>query len=421
LVGCQRRTLLNLEKDGRVHVMVDHLGVFAGAPAFAEKLHVGRPNLGDREKLFRRITQILESKWLTNGGPFVQEFEKRVADLAGVRHCIAVCNATVAMGITIRALDLTGEVIVPSFTFVATAHALQWQQITPVFCDIDPRTHNLDPGKLERLITPCTTGILAVHLWGRPCAIDHLQTLADRHGLALFFDAAHAFGCKFKGRAIGGFGKAEIFSFHATKCINSGEGGAVVTDDDDLATRIRLMTNFGFSGYDKVIALGTNGKMSELSAALGLTNLESIEEFIVTNRANFELYREELAKIPGLSLIRYNEKEKPNYHYVVVEVEAAKTGLTRDQLVAVLHAENVLARKYFYPGIHRMEPYCSFSPNAGLDLPETEAIAERVLVLPTGSAVTSADITKICAIIRSAIEHNRRSTGSLSRGVQFVH
>ena len=393
------------------------LSALGRAPAFAEKLHVGRPNLGDREKLLRRITQILESKWLTNGGPFVQEFEKRVADLTGVRHCIAMCNGTVALEITIRTLDLTGEVIVPSFTFVATAHALQWQQITPVFCDIDPRTHNLDGAKLERLITPRTTGILAVHLWGRPCAIDQLQALADRHGLALFFDAAHAFGCKFKGRSIGGFGKAEIFSFHATKYVNSGEGGAVVTDDDDLAARIRLMTNFGFSGYDKVISLGTNGKMSELSAALGLTNLESIDEFIIANRANFELYREELAKIPGLSLIRYDENENPNYQYVVVEVDAAETGVTRDQLVAVLHAENVLARKYFYPGIHRMEPYCSLFPNGGRHLPETEAIAERVLVLPTGSAVTSADIVKICAIIRSAIEHNPRSSGRPNQGV----
>jgi len=254
-------------------------------------------------------------------------------------------------------------------------------------------------------------------LWGRPCAIDNLQALAERYGLALFFDAAHAFGCKFKGRPIGGFGKAEIFSFHATKFINSGEGGAVVTDDDDLAARIRLMTNFGFSGYDKVTSLGTNGKMSELSAVLGLTNLESIEEFVMANRANFELYREELAKIPGLSLIRYDENENPNYQYVVVEVHAAETGVTRDQLVAVLHAENVLARKYFYPGIHRMEPYCSLFPDAGLHLPETEAIAERVLVLPTGFAVTSADIVKICAIIRSAIEHNPRSTGSPNQGV----
>ena len=393
------------------------LAALGRAPAFAEKLHVGRPNLGDREKLLRRITQILESKWLTNGGPFVQEFEKRVADLAGVRHCIAMCNGTVALEITIRALDLTGEVIVPSFTFVATAHALQWQRITPVFCDIDPRTHNLDCAKLEHLITPRTTGILAVHLWGRPCAIDHLHVLADRYGLALFFDAAHAFGCKFKGRPIGKFGKAEIFSFHATKFINSGEGGAVVTDDDDLAARNPLMTNFGFSGYDQVTSPGTNGKMSELSAGLGLTNLESIEEFVMANRANFEVDPEELAKIPGLSLIRYDESEKPNYQYVVVEVDAAETGVTRDQLVAVLHAENVLARKYFYPGIHRMEPYCSLFPNGRLHLPETEAIAERVLVIPTGPAVTSADIVKICAIIRSAIEHNPRSTGSPNQGV----
>jgi dTDP-4-amino-4,6-dideoxygalactose transaminase len=384
---------------------IENLAIFGGRPAFTEKLHVGRPNLGDRETLLRRIDAILESRWLTNGGPYVREFEKRVADSVGVKHCIAMCNATVALEIAIRALNLSGEVIVPSFTFVATAHALQWQHITPVFCDIDPRTHNLNPAKIEQLITPRTTGILAVHLWGRPCAIDELQAVAHSRGLVLLFDAAHAFGCKYKGRVIGGFGRAEVFSFHATKFINSGEGGAVVTDDDDLAARIRLMKNFGFSGYDTVTSIGTNGKMSELSAAVGLTNLESIENFIRTNRQNFELYGKELAKLPGLTLFCYDESENPNYQYVVVEVEAAKTGVTRDQLLAVLHAENVLARKYFYPGAHRMEPYRSNFPNAGAALPETEAKVECVLVLPTGTGVTSADIRKICAIIRSAVDH----------------
>ena len=254
-------------------------------------LHVGCPNIGNRQDLRRRIDDILDRRWLTNGGPYVNEFEQRVAEFIGVKHCIATCNATVALEILIRALGLTGEVIVPSFTFVATVHALQWQGITPVFCDIDPRTHNIDPRKVEELITSRTSGILGVHLWGRPCPIAKLQALANRHGLALLFDAAHAFACKHRGRMIGGFGRAEVLSFHATKFINAGEGGAVVTNDDDLAAQIRLMKNFGFSGFDKVTSIGTNGKMSELSAAMGLTNLESLKKFTRANRSNFEHLR----------------------------------------------------------------------------------------------------------------------------------
>src|SRR6185369_3387994 len=205
--------------------------------------------------------------------------EQRVAKMLGVRHCIAMCNATVALEITIRALGLTGEVLVPSFTFIATAHALQWQQIIPVFCDVDPETHCLNPRSVEKMITPRTTGIIGVHLWGRGCDIGSLSEIARSNGLKLLFDAAHAFGCSYEGRMIGGFGDAEVFSFHATKFFNTFEGGAVTTNDDDLAEKIRLMKNFGFAGYDQVIYLGTNGKMSEVSAAMGLTSLESLDDF----------------------------------------------------------------------------------------------------------------------------------------------
>ena len=209
--------------------------VFSGKPAFARPLHVGRPNLGEREDLLRRLNDILDRRWLTNAGRYVREFETAVAEMVGVRHCIAMCNATVGLEILIRAAGLSGEVIVPSFTFVATAHALQWQEITPVFADIDPRTHTLDPARVEEMITPRTTGIIGVHVWGRPCDIEGLQEVAERHHLKLLFDAAHAFGCGHRGKVIGSFGAAEVFSFHGTKFVNSGEGGAVVTDDDELA------------------------------------------------------------------------------------------------------------------------------------------------------------------------------------------
>src|SRR5207302_10663010 len=194
---------------------VGELALFGGAPAFTEKLHVGRPNIGDRDRLLARFNDMLDRRWLTNDGPFVQEFERKICEHVGVRHCVAMCNATIALEIAIRALELSGEVIVPSFTFIATAHALSWQEITPVFCDIDPRTHNLDPARVEQMITPRTSGIIGVHVWGRACDIDALAEVARRHKLKLLFDAAHAFGCSYKGRLLGAFGECEVYRFHA--------------------------------------------------------------------------------------------------------------------------------------------------------------------------------------------------------------
>lgn len=371
--------------------------------AIAEKLHVGRPNVGNRGKLFQRISDMLDRNWLTNNGPFVQEFEQRLQNYLGVKHCIAMCNATIALEITTRALGLKGEVIVPAFTFVATAHSLQWQEITPVFCDIDPKTHNLDPDQVERMITPRTTGILGVHLWGRACNVDALQEIARRHNLTLLFDAAHAFGCSRKGTMIGNFGAAEVFSFHATKFFNTFEGGAVATNNDELAKKIRLMKNFGFSGYDNVIYIGTNGKMTEVCAAMGHTNLDSLDYFISKNRDNYYHYRQELYGLPGISLIEYDELEKLNYQYIVVEVDENKAGVSRNKLIGVLHAHNVMARRYFYPGCHRMEPYRSYFPHAGLLLPQTESLAGKVMLLPTGTSVDCETIAKICQIIRNAV------------------
>jgi dTDP-4-amino-4,6-dideoxygalactose transaminase len=385
---------------------VEDLAIMGGTPSFEEILHVGRPNIGDTKRLLERIGDTLDSGWLTNNGPNVQQFERELSELLGVEHCVATCNATVALEITIKATGLSGEVIVPSWTFIATAHALQWQEITPVFCDVDPVSHNLDPRRVEEMLTPRTTGIMGVHLWGRPCDIDALAHIARRHDLKLMFDAAHAFGCSYKGRMIGGFGDAEVFSFHATKFFNTFEGGAVATNDAELAARIRLMKNFGFEGYDEVSHIGTNGKMNEISAAMGLTSLESLEEFVDVNRRNHTQYREELHDVPGVRLLPYNENERCNYQYVVLEIDAPVTGLSRDELVHILWAENVHARRYFYPGCHRMEPYRSYYPHAGLRLPVTERLAERVLSLPTGTAVGEDQIRAICSIIRTAVSRS---------------
>ncbi len=380
--------------------VVSDLASYGGAPAFPEKLHVGRPNIGDRDVLMNRIGDMLDNRWLSNNGPYVKEFEQKIADYLGVKHCIAMCNATIALEIVARAAGVTGEVIVPSFTFVATAHALQWQEITPIFADIDPKTHNLDPEQIEQFITPRTTAIIGVHVWGTPCVPDVLETIAEKHGLKLMFDAAHAFGCSHQGKMLGGFGDAEVFSFHATKFMNSFEGGAVTTNDDELAERIRFMKNFGFAGYDQVDYVGTNGKMTEVAAAMGLTSLESLDHFIATNYKNYVAYREGLANIPGIRMFEYDEAEKRNYQYIVLEVDADGAGISRNRLVELLHAENILARRYFYPGVHRMEPYSSLFPHAGLLLPNTQTLSEQTMILPTGTAVNPDDVARVCEVIR---------------------
>jgi dTDP-4-amino-4,6-dideoxygalactose transaminase len=390
------------------------LALLGGRPAFDESLHVGRPNLGDRQRLMERINDLLDRRWLTNDGPYVQEFERELASLLGVRHCVAMCNGTVALEVAIRASGLSGEVIVPAFTFIATAHALQWQGISPVFCDVDPVTHALDPRRVEALITPRTTGIIGVHLWGEPCQVEALSAIARAHDLRLIFDAAHAFLCSHGGRMIGNFGDAEVLSFHATKFFNTFEGGAVVTNDDELGASLRLMRNFGFVGYDNVASIGTNGKMSDVSAAMGLTGLESLDEFVAVNSRNFKQYKRELADVPGVRLLPVDESERRNYQYVVLEIDDSVTRISRDQLLAILWAENVRARRYFYPGCHRMEPYRSTLPDAAFRLPQTERLVRRVLVLPTGTALDADAISTVCQILRLVISRGEEATRLLA-------
>lgn len=384
---------------------VDDLAVFGGAPAFAEPLHVGRPNIGDRAPFFTRVEDIFDRRWLTNHGRYVTELEQRISELLGVEHCIASCNGTVALEIAARASGLSGEVIVPSFTFVATPHALRWLGLTPVFCDIDPDRHTINPMQVEELITPQTSGILAVHVWGRPCDTDALAAVARRHELTLLYDAAHALACTHQGQYIGGFGDAEVFSFHATKFFNTFEGGAIVTNDADLARRARSMRDFGFDAPDTTDSVGTNGKMSEIHAAMGLTNLDAMTDVVAVNRRNHARYQERLGDVGGLRFNRYDLDEMSNFQYVVIEVDESRFGLGRDRLLEVLRAENVLARRYFYPACHQLQPYASSMPGVGSRLPHTERLASEVLTLPTGTAVGEREIDGVCDLIRTAHEH----------------
>ncbi|MEW8290095.1 MAG: aminotransferase class I/II-fold pyridoxal phosphate-dependent enzyme [Candidatus Thiodiazotropha endolucinida] len=374
------------------------LAINGAEPAFTEPLHVGRPSIGDRELFLRFTNEILDRQWLTNNGPVVRELEGRIADYHDVSHCVAMCSGTVALEIAIRALQLKGEVIVPSYTFIATAHALHWQAITPIFADIDPHTHNLDPAAVRRMITPRTTGIIGVHLWGRIAAVEALQSIADEHQLKLMFDAAHAFGCTRAGTKVGNFGSCEVLSFHATKFFHTFEGGAVLTNDDELAEAMRLMRNFGFSGVDNVIHPGTNGKMTEIAAAMGLTNIQSIDKVIDHNRGVYQAYSEALADIATVDLLAYDEQESNNYQYVVVEV-TDNSPVTRDQIVDALQAENVLARRYFWPCCHRKKPYSDLYPNAGSFLLNSEQVSERVIVLPAGPEMDDEKVDAVASII----------------------
>jgi dTDP-4-amino-4,6-dideoxygalactose transaminase len=368
-------------------------------------IYVGSPNLGCRQSFLQHVNDCLDRRWLTNDGPLVRLFEERVRQISGADHAIAVCNATCGLMLAAKALDLQGEVIMPSFTFVASAHALQWQGLRPVFADIDPHTHNIDPACIAGLITPNTSGILGVHLWGRPCDTAAIQAIARRHSLKVMYDAAHAFGCSAGHTPIGSFGDCEVFSFHATKFINSIEGGVITTNNIHIAERLRLLRNFGFRGYDNVVGPGINAKMNEVCAAMGLANLDAIADIVAINRRNYDAYTAALTGISGVTLIQYDARNSNNFQYIVLEVDRFLPPFTRDRLVSALHDQNIIARRYFWPGCHKMEPYRTHLGGAAPTLKHTEGLSDRILTLPTGQLVSPDIIMRICAIIKRTLDH----------------
>lgn len=381
------------------------LAIFGGIPSFPESLHVGRPNLGKRSDIMGLIGDALDRRWLSNDGPLLREFESKLAAFLDVPYCACVSNGTLALAIAARASGFKTEAIVPAFTFVATPHALKWQGIEPVFCDVERETHQIDVADAERHITNSTSGLVGVHTWGRPCDVDGLLALGNRYNLPIIFDAAPAFGCSYKGVKIGGFGQAETFSFHATKVLNAVEGGAIVTNDESIYSKSKLMRSFGFAEEDKVSALGINAKMSEISAAMGIASLDSYSEFRIANKRNYTTYKKLMSPLAGVKVLEYPASEESNYHNIVIEIDEEVCGVTRDELLAILRAENILARRYFYPGCHKMEPYVSGSRVANSSFPNTDYISSRVLSLPTGTSIGEAEILLVCQIIETVVSN----------------
>ncbi len=367
-------------------------------PVFANKLHIVRPDLPTFGELAADAESILTSGMVTKG-KHLRAFEEAVAAHLGVRHAIAVSHCTSGLMLTYKCLGLTGDVVVPSFTFMATVSALVWAGVTPVYADVDFATTNLSAEAAEAAITPNTTAIVAVHNFGNPADIDALQAVADSHDLKLIFDAAHGFGALYQGKPVGAQGNAQVYSLSPTKLLIAGEGGVVATEDDELAEKIRWGREYGNSGnYDSAFA-GLNARMPELSALLGLHSLRKLEAAACRRNAVAELYHEQLGELPGLAFQAVRAGNRNSYKDFSITVDAQGFGLSRDELAIALAAENIDTRKYYDPPVHRQTAYAHFAINDKA-LDNTERLASCSLSLPIWSNMDDETALKICRALR---------------------
>ncbi|RJX80582.1 dTDP-4-amino-4,6-dideoxy-D-glucose aminotransferase VioA [Pseudomonas sp. LS-2] len=361
---------------------------------------VTRPLLAPLEEFIPYLEQIWESRQLTNGGPFHQQFEQELAEYLGVEHLSLFANGTLALVTALQALRITGEVITTPYSFVATAHSLLWNGLKPVFVDIDPYTYNLDPVRIEEAITPATTAIMPVHCYGRPCDVDAIQRLADRYGLKVIYDAAHAFGVRERGQSILRHGDLSVMSFHATKVFNTFEGGAIVCPDAKTKQRIDYLKNFGFADEVTVVAPGINGKMSEINAAFGVLQLKHIDAALARRKQLDAIYREALSNIEGIA-IAWPEREGHNYSYFPILVNP-EFPLTRDELFERFRASDILVRRYFYPLISAFPMYRGLDSARPEKLPIADSVSSRILCLPIFDSLTHEEITHVLDIIVQA-------------------
>jgi dTDP-4-amino-4,6-dideoxygalactose transaminase len=362
-------------------------------------IYVTQPFLPPLEEFYAYLEKIWDNKWLTNAGPFHNEFEKALAEYLGVEHLSLFANGTLALVTALQALRITGEVITTPFSFVASAHSLLWNGIKPVFADVDPHTFNLDPVKIEAAITPHTTAILPVHVYGKPCDVDGIQKIADIYGLKVIYDAAHAFGVCIQGTSILSHGDLSILSFHATKTFTTFEGGAIICPDAKTKNRIDDLKNFGFHDEVTVVAPGINGKMNEVQAAFGLLQLKYIDKAIARRQEIDRLYRKELHSIPGIYCPPLPSEATCNCPYFPILVDNDYF-LGRDELYEKLHKHNIYARRYFYPLISEFPMYRGLASAAIANLPVAHEISRKVLCLPIYPYLSDEQLLFIVDIIK---------------------
>lgn len=384
---------------------VSSLALLGGEPAFDRVLPVGQLNWPEWQDIEKTFHGIFDRRYYTNHGPLTEQLEDRLARHLGVRHALCMTNATIGLMIAAVALSLKGKVIVPGFTFVASAQSISWAGLEPVFCDVDAATHQISVKHVESLIDDDVSAIMGVHLWGNPCDITSLGQIAGRHGIPVYYDAAQAFGSSFGDRLVAGFGELEVISFHATKVMNSMEGGCVCTDDDELAARLRNIRSSYGSGPPVPIPFTGNGRFSEAQAAMALLSLDQFSANDKRNHQNWHRYKDRLAQIEGLRIPDLVAGSHSNEQYVVFEVDENGYGLDRDQLTRILHAENINCRGYFTPGLHRSYPYADWYPQYRYELPVTDDLCQKVMQLPSGQSISCSDIDQICSLILQVHHH----------------
>ncbi len=363
---------------------------------FKEPVYVTRPALPTQDAVYAKIDEIWGSQWLTNIGQQHKAFESELKAHLRAPNLSLFCNGTMALQLACQAFRLSGEVITTPFTFAAASHVLYWNNLKPVFCDIDPHTFNIDTSRLESLITPYTTAILPVHVFGYPCDIDVIQSIADRYGVRVIYDAAHCFGVEVDGQPIGNFGDIAMFSFHATKIFHTVEGGALTYQDSVLKERLELSRNFGFKGEEQIVVPGINGKMNEIQAAIGLLMLDIIDDESAKRERLTRVYRERLQDIPGIDFRTDMPNVKHNYYNFVVTVDKQTFGFSRDELYTKLKKFNIFTRKYFYPLCSQLQCYRNLPSAAPDNLPVAESISRKVLSLPLFGGLQEDDIHRIC-------------------------
>lgn len=362
---------------------------------------VTRPTMPALSDYTALLDGVWARRWLTNDGELHRELEAKLAAYLGVEHLSLFCNGALALLVALQALRINGgEVITTPFTFPATSHVLYWNRVRPVFCDVEDRTFNLDPEKVEALIGPETRAILGVHVYGNPCDVDALQAIADRHGLQVVYDAAHAFGVQLRGRSLLLHGDMSMLSFHATKVFSTIEGGALISRSDVERRRVNMLKNFGIADEETVIGPGINGKMNEVQAAYGLLQLRTIDQEIANRRALAEAYRRHLAGIPGIRFMEDLPEVRHNYGYFPVLVDAERYGLDRDTVYAALKRFNVGTRKYFHPLVSRAPCYAALPSARPGALPVAERAAREVLCLPIYGTLDPAVPATIAEILR---------------------